>query len=400
MSFYSAVLGRAIAEGTRLVDAEEAFISALFHNLGRILAALYLPDEVAIITASRDSDSAALEVLGMSYAALGAAVAETLNLPTKLALSLTRVPGPSAHESMTEAEKLACVATLANNITDTLAAPTTARDKREAIKNLVRSYGPRFAAIEGQLEALISNAVSELGRHSRMFQLDLPSSPFVFGLGEWRVESLLADSAPDAVAAASSAGGLLDIADTESADEVPETVLTRGLHEITSLLVTEFSLDDVLRVILETIYRALGVGRTRTIFLLKDASMPVARFRFGLGPSPADMRAWSAVPLTNSADLFSIAIQQQKDLVIRDTSAREAAALLPEWYQRTLPTPRYIVLLPLVVDHKALGLFCVEGDQTSAHLLTPALLNYLKVLRGQAVVAIHHRAARPGGRRP
>jgi hypothetical protein len=28
---------------------------------------------------------------------------------------------------------------------------------------------------------------------------------------------------------------------------------------VTSLLVTEFTLDDVLRVILETIYRALGV---------------------------------------------------------------------------------------------------------------------------------------------
>ena len=47
-------------------------------------------------------------------------------------------------------------------------------------------------------------------------------------------------------------------------------MLTRGLHEITSLLVTEFTLDDVLRVILETIYRALGVGRTRAFFLLKD----------------------------------------------------------------------------------------------------------------------------------
>ena len=279
---------------------------------------------MAIINASRDSDTAAPEVLGMSYAALGAAVAETLNLPTKLALSLTRVPGPSAHESMTDAEKLACAATLANNITVALAAPTTARDKREAIKNLVRSYGSRFTAIEGQLDALISNAVSELGRHSRMFQLDRSSRRFI----------------------------------------------------------------------------ALGVGRTRTIVLLKDGSMPVARFRFGLGPSPTDMRAWSAVPLTGSDDLFSIAIHQQKDLVIRDTSAREAAALLPEWYQRTLSAPRCIVLLPLVVDHKALGLLCVEGDQARANLLTPALINYLKVLRGQAVIAIHHRAARPAGHRP
>jgi HD-like signal output (HDOD) protein len=37
MSFYSAVLGRSIAEETRLADREETFITALFHNLGRTL---------------------------------------------------------------------------------------------------------------------------------------------------------------------------------------------------------------------------------------------------------------------------------------------------------------------------------------------------------------------------
>jgi len=40
MSFYSAILGRAIADGTSFADPEEAFISALFHNLGRILVAI------------------------------------------------------------------------------------------------------------------------------------------------------------------------------------------------------------------------------------------------------------------------------------------------------------------------------------------------------------------------
>ena len=51
MSFYSAILGRAIADQTHFVDPEEAFISALFHNLGRTLVALYLPAEMAAINA-------------------------------------------------------------------------------------------------------------------------------------------------------------------------------------------------------------------------------------------------------------------------------------------------------------------------------------------------------------
>jgi hypothetical protein len=128
------------------------------------------------------------------------------------------------------------------------------------------------------------------------------------------------------------AGGLIDIAEPDlSADDVPETVMTRGLHEITSLLVTEFTLDDTLRVILETIYRALGVGRTRAFFLLKDPSAAIARFRFGLGQSAADTRAWSEVPLSGVDDLFTLAMRQHRDVVIKNFSAPEVSELLPEW---------------------------------------------------------------------
>jgi eukaryotic-like serine/threonine-protein kinase len=399
MSFYSAILGRAIAEGTKFVDVEEAFISALFHNLGRILAALYLPDEVSIINASDgDTDVAVHSVLGMSYSALGIGVASTLKLPTKLAHSLTRVSGSQSRQSMTDSEKLACVSTLANKIADALAASTSARDKRDAINALVASYGAHFAALNGKIDGLIGSSVTALRRHSSIFRHDLPT-PLVVGLGEWRLESLLSEPGVNTVAAASPAGGLLDVAEPNVADEVPETVLTRGLHEITSLLVTDFSLDDVLRVILETIYCALGVGRTRTLFLLKDASAPVAHFKFGLGLSTNETRGWHNVPLTGGDDVFSASMRQHKDVVITDTAAPEVRPLLPDWYRVRLSDRRYVVLLPLAVDQRTLGLFYVDGDHANVKLLTPALLNYLKVLRGQAVVAIHHRAARPGARR-
>jgi GAF domain-containing protein len=183
------------------------------------------------------------------------------------------------------------------------------------------------------------------------------------------------------------------------AEEVPEAVLTQGLHEITSLLVTEFTLDDVLRVILETIYRALGVGRTRAFFLLKDPTAALARFRFGLGQSAADMRAWLEVPLNGVDDLFTLAMRQHKDVVIKNISASEVSVLVPDWYRQRMVAGRYVVLLPLVVDQKALGLFYIDGDAAGTRLLTPALLNYLKVLRGQAIVAIRQKSVRPEPRR-
>jgi eukaryotic-like serine/threonine-protein kinase len=402
MSFYSAILGRTIAEGTRFTDPEEAFISALFHNLGRTLVAMYLPDDLAVINASNaaDRDDAVQSVLGQSYTSLGIAVAESLRLPVKISDSMMRVVGSRVHESMTDTEKLACLATLANAITDAVAAPTDAKEKRAEIHRLIRSYGAPFAAMTGKVDSLIADAVAELKEHSKTFNLELPGNAFVHGLGEWRMESLVSERSMGGLATASSAGGLIEILDSDlEADDVPETILTRGLHEITSLLVTEFALDDVLRVILETIYRALGVGHTRAFFLLKDPSAPLARFRFGLGQSAADMRAWKEIPLSGVDDVFSLVMRQHRDVIIKDVSAPEAGELLPEWYRQRMEPGRYLVLLPLIVDQKALGIFYVDGDGSNARLLTPALLNYLKVLRGQAVVAIRQKSVRPEPRR-
>jgi HD-like signal output (HDOD) protein len=399
MSFYSAILGRTIAEGTSFTDPEEAFISALFHNLGRMLVAVYLPDELAIINAKAvDRENAVHAVLGQSLTALGIAVAESLRLPVKISDSMTRIVGSRTHQSMTDTERLACLATLANGITDALAAPTDAKEKRAEIERLIRSYGTHFAAMNSQVDSLIPGAVAELQQHSKSFHLDLPGSAFIHGLGEWRIDALVAQGRKDDLASASATGGLIDVPQTED-DDVPETVLTRGLHEITSLLVTEFALDDVLRVILETIYRALGVGHTRAFFMLKDPAAAIARFRFGLGQSPTDLRTWKEIPLNGVDDVFSLAMRQHKDLVIKNVSAREVGALLPDWYRQRMETDRFLVLLPLIVDQKALGFFYVDGVGSNARLLTPALLNYLKVLRGQAVVAIRQKSVRPDPRR-
>lgn len=79
-------------------------------------------------------------------------------------------------------------------------------------------------------------------------------------------------------------------------------------------------------------------ARTRAFFLLKDPSAAIARFRFGLGQSAADMRAWIEVPLNGVDDLVSLAMRQHKDLVIKNISAPELSHLLPEWYrQRIVP---------------------------------------------------------------
>ena len=71
------------------------------------------------------------------------------------------------------------------------------------ITRLIRSYGVHFAAIDAKIDALIGGAVVELKEHSKTFNLDLPGSAFVHGLGEWRIESLVSTGGKEGIAAAS-----------------------------------------------------------------------------------------------------------------------------------------------------------------------------------------------------
>jgi len=402
MSFYSAILGRSIADQTRLADKEETFLTALFHNLGRTLVALYLPAESKAIQAdgAQHQDFAVLKVLGMSYSSIGVSVARALNLPEKLLQSMNRVTGAQAHASMTDEEKLGALATLSNGIADALATSAAPKMKKLAIDRLVKSYGGQFKALDSKtMDALIAGAETELHEHSQAFKLSLEGSTFATGLSEFKADAIVSASVGH-ISSVSAAGGLVDVGAADlPAEDVPETVLTQGLHEVTSLLVTEFTLDDVLRVILETIYRALGVSRTRAFFLLKDATLPKARFRFGMGQSPADMRTWMEVPLKGTQDLFVLAMNQARDLVIKDLRSAELEPLIPDWYRPTTQERRYAVLLPLVVNQKSVGLFYVDGDDAGARLLTPTVLNNLKVLRSQAVLAIHQSTLRAAARK-
>jgi HD-like signal output (HDOD) protein len=402
MSFYSAILGRSIAEQTRLADKEETFITALFHNLGRTLVALYLPAESRAIQAdgAQHQDFAVLKVLGMSYTSIGVSVARALNLPEKMLQSMNRVTGAQAHASMTDEEKLGALATLSNGVADALATSAAPKMKKLAIDRLVKSYGAQFKSLDSKtMDTLIAGAETELHEHSKAFKLNLEGSNFATGLSEFKADTIVSASVGH-ISSVSAAGGLVDAGTADlPAEDVPEVVLTQGLHEVTSLLVTEFTLDDVLRVILETIYRALGVSRTRAFFLLKDAALPKARFRFGMGQSAADMRTWMEVPLKGTQDLFVLAMNQSRDLVIKDLRSPELEPLIPDWYRATTLERRYAVLLPLVVNQKAVGLFYIDGDDAGARLLTPTVLNNLKVLRSQAVLAIHQSTLRAAARK-
>ena len=197
MSLFSAMLGRRIARRTRLTDEEEAFIGALFHNLGRTLVAFYLPAEFAAVKAGDEGDleMAARKVLGVSFPAVGRAVARSLKLPASVAEGMERLSGERLSDPATDDWPLRAIATLANSMADALAEPTEGPAKREALDALVRAYPPGLAAIQRQIPETLDGAYGELRAYSTTFNPEASDSPFARGLAEWRTSLAAQESA-------------------------------------------------------------------------------------------------------------------------------------------------------------------------------------------------------------
>ncbi len=119
---------------------------------------------------------------------------------------------------------------------------------------------------------------------------------------------------------ASQAGGAVSVAQVNE-------VLAAGIQDITNAMVESFQLNDVLRMILETMFRALGFRRM--VFCLREARTDQLTGRFGLGEgSEAVVRAMK-VPLNVPGDLFTAVCLRGADTLINDATEPRISARLP-----------------------------------------------------------------------
>ncbi len=66
----------------------------------------------------------------------------------------------------------------------------------------------------------------------------------------------------------------------------------------------------------------------------------------------------------------------------------------PGWYLQRLSSPRFLILIPIVVNEKPICLIYVEGEKKTFDV-SAAHFNYLRILQHQAVMAIRQKAAHP-----
>lgn len=390
-SFFAGILARRLVPVLGVREMEEAFICAMLHGLGRLLVMFYFPEEYPEIEhrvqGGEDEEQAAAAVLGLGFEEIGVGIARAWNFPDKIVYSLRHntldaAPPPGGEED----EKLRQLAWMANDLCRVVRS-TPPEEREQHLKPLLDMAG-RYATVgREQLAQVVETAVTDLIREAAVLNLDLLQSPFFLQVSAWSevggktLREFVASTRE--IAAPGTTAGEETLAVVQ---EAPDSlaILSAGIQDITNTLVSDYRINDVLHIILETMYRALGFSRI--LLCAVDPQQHAMVGRFGLGRDANRLAAQFRFPLAYAPDLFHQALQADH-LVAPDIDAPEISERIPDWYRRLVPA-QGILLLPIVVNKKPLGLIYADWDRGQTLELTPKELGLLKTLRNEAVLAV------------
>jgi eukaryotic-like serine/threonine-protein kinase len=233
--------------------------------------------------------------------------------------------------------------------------------------------------------------LQELTRRALTLEINTAHSPLVKRIQKWSGQAII--TLPKGIAKQEVLNGVQGIESVLKAEQKEErhvppdpiTVLSAGIQDVTNTLVEDFKLNDVLLMVLETIYR--GFGFRRAIICIRDTKTNTMVARMGLGAGVDEVIPRFRFQITPEPDVFHHAIEKRVDIVIGDLGEASIASKIPVWYRKLIDAQSFI-LLPIVIHNKTVGLFYADKQQANTLKLSEQQLSLLRTLRNQAVLAI------------
>jgi HD-like signal output (HDOD) protein len=387
-------------------EAEDAYLGALFRNLGRLLVSYYLPDDAEQIRKLCEEGQegeppltemqAAQRVLGVPLDKLADKVGQLWGLPDGLRACMAS-PGDVVPKTSLAArpDRAWWLASLANSAADSMleAEPGQLGDM---LTQLSATYAKALDLSPHALQDAAARARKRLSELTQVLNVSVPAqSPAERLLESYYVDAPNAgqtDGPTEEALGLTTENGALK-AEMPLPTQDTANVLTNGIQDITNTLLEPFRLNDVLTMILETMLRALDCRRV--IFCLRDAKSGQLMGRMGIGDSVDVLKAAFKIPLSvpqgSTPDLFTVVCLKNADMLIADASAPSMVGRLPTWFRDHVQAPTFL-LLPLVMKRKdqpdmVLGMIYADKGQAGSLQINEKELSLLRTLRNQAVMA-------------
>lgn len=389
-SFLSALLARDVARGESGVDPEEAFIGAMFHRLGRHLAIYYFPEEYDEIRALAETRgisefAAAKEILGATYAEFGLAVAKAWNFPDVLRSAMTPQRDGKLPAAANAATRTAQIAAFANEASETVGHADNPEDLQVRLAHLAERYGNCLKTDAKALKGAVCTALEATQSYATVLTVDLQSSSFFkratkqLHPKEEKLPTQVAGAtatgttgaipppggaaAPGAVATAGETG--TPEAQEPMTEENRKMFLINAIGDLTGLLLDDYKMNDVFVLVLEALYR--GLGLTRTLLYIRDTKNRQMQARFGLGNDVDTLLPKYCFDANGDGTVFHDCIAQRKEFVVLDVNSEQYRTRVPAWL-RELSAPQSLMVFPLVAQKVCIGLIYGEKSGSPAAL--------------------------------
>jgi len=398
-SFMSGMIAEDLAEKMGFKYTEEAFICAMLRNLGKHLVIFYFPEEYQqikkrMLQKDLDELAASRAILGISYQELGAGIAKAWKFPEKIVESMKTPPQGKVERAKNGDEMLRNLSSFSNTLCH-IASTLEGEERNNALKGLLKRFDKSVPIPKKQLAKLLDSAREKVEAYSGTLKINTSKSQFLRNLTEYSKESLKTHrpvkqetvSEEDVQTSETPQYQGLEIQDTVSSPEEnkdPNAILINGIQEITNTLLEDFEINNILTMILETMYR--GFSFHRVLLCLADGRQTQVRARFGFGENIEKIIEGFNFKIQRAPDVFNIAVTQGKDLGIDDTGDARIQKGIPEWYRRLVAAPAF-VLYPILINKKPLGLIYADKENPG-RVLQGDKVQYMKTLCSQAILAM------------
>ena len=332
---------------------------------------------------------------------LGIGIARSWGFPPLIVNSMARLPDTPLRKARTPEESLHHVAGYANALCAVIAG-TPVEERAKAMRRLSAHFGESVGLPDKDVEALVSKGIDDVAQFASVVHLNLKAMIVGKQIRAWAGKPLVgleAEEVDEETLAGTLQGTLLGArpsggvgSGTSGGDDdnglMPvdaQSVLAAGIQDLSNTLVEDFKLNDVLRIVVETMYRALAFQRV--VFCVRDARSNSMVGRFGFGPDASEMLRHVRFSLQGDPDVFLAAVTRGVDILISDTNDEHIKGRIPGWYRKAF-TAQTFVLLPLTIKSRPVALIYADREHAGEIVIPEKELNLLRTLRNQALLAI------------
>ena len=380
-SMISGSIANSLAKKLKIQDTEEAYICSMFHRLGKLLAIYYFPEEMEVILdhvkcKGMKEDHAAQSVLGVTFEEIGIAVGKAWELPTEIIESMQPLAPGEVKNSVNETDKLKHIAGFSNEYTD-LISTTKPGERSQAFDNLAARFSKTISISRRQMEDILSNSIDEIEKHSELVDLNLKDSAIFKKANNWVPNK--SEQPKDIVDEVTA-----EREKAKSEEENRRETIIHTIQEITDTILENGSFNDILIMVMESIFSGFGFSRVMFCFINRSRTSINARFGFG-GDAEIIINRLS-IPLGGDKDIFNLALKRNKDLIIKDINDDKCKNLIPSWYRQEY-SKKSMFVYPIVVKNIPLGILYIDSIKP-ASFCDDTQLSLIKTLRNQITLAI------------